>query len=173
MITTGPRTLSDGTVTLREVRDDDAKDLYEWRMDPRTRAMFHSTAAVPYETHLRFVEAYFRPENDDAWFVVETDGLAVGTIVLYNIARDGREAEWGRFVIAPHARGRGLGKKALALLIGYADGRGIRRLRCDVLASNTGARLMYRELGFVETGQRVIGGRTFVEMLRDEQAGAG
>lgn len=164
MITSGPRTLTDGTLTLREVREGDAEDLYRWRMDPQSRPMFHSTDVVPYETHLRFFQGYFSPENDDAWFVIEAEGVPVGTIVLYDLSPDGAEAEWGRFVIAPEHRGRGLGRRALALLLDHAWGRGLRRLRCDVLASNGQVRRMYRQMGFVETGAIEVSGREFVTM---------
>ena len=165
MITAGPRTLTDGVVTLREVREDDAKKLYRWRMDPQSRPMFHSTDVVPYEAHIRFLRSYFSPENGDAWFVIETEGAPVGTIVLYNISPDGTEAEWGRFVVAPELRGRGLGRRALALLLDYARRRGVLRLTCDVLASNNHARRTYREMGFLETRMMNVRGRDFVVML--------
>ena len=165
MIASGPRTLGDGTVTLREVRREDAADLYRWRMAPESRAMFHSTDLVPYETHLRFFERYFQPGSTDAWFVIVAGEEAVGTIVLYDVSADGTKAEWGRFVIAPERRGRGYGRRALSLLLAYARGRGIRRLCCSVLASNTGARALYCDLGFVETGSSPHGGREFVNML--------
>jgi RimJ/RimL family protein N-acetyltransferase len=148
VIAAGPRTLSDAIVTLREIRKTDAEDLYRWRMDPQSRPMFHSTDVVPFETHLQFVQRYFTPGNTDAWFIIETKGLPVGTIVLYDISPDGTEAEWGRFVVAPEHRGRGFGRQALALLVAYARQRGILRLRCDVLASNEHTRRMYREVGW-------------------------
>ena len=165
MIASGPPTISDGIVTLREVRREDAPDLYRWRMDPQSRAMFHSTDLVPYGTHLRFFERYFEPGSTDAWFIIEAGEEAVGTIVLYDLSTDGTEAEWGRFVIAPERRGRGYGRRALSLLLAYARGRGIRRLRCSVLASNAWARKLYRDLGFLETGSVAHGGRAFVNML--------
>lgn len=164
MIAAGPRSASDGVVTLREVRRADAARLHEWRNHAESRALFHSTAEIPWETHLRFLERYFEPENRDAWFVVEAEGRPVGSIVLYGLSADGCRAEWGRFVIAPGERGRGFGRRALQLLIAYARQRGVRELHCDVLASNDAPRRLYRALGFAETGSLEAGGREFVTM---------
>ena len=164
MIREGPRSLQDGELTLREVRREDAAGLYAWRMHPDSRLMFHSTELIPYEKHLRFVAGYFEAGNSDVWFVVEAGGRPVGSIVLYDVAADGGAAEWGRFVIAPGERGRGYGRRALTLLLDYARQREIVQLRCDVLASNVSARQLYRNLGFVETGCEVHGGREFVTM---------
>jgi RimJ/RimL family protein N-acetyltransferase len=171
MIREGPRSLHDGDVTLREVRREDAGDLYAWRMHPDSRFMFHATELIPFETHLRFLERYFETGNSDAWFVVEAGGRAVGSIVLYDLATDGSAAEWGRFVIAPSERGRGYGRRALTLLLEYARQRGIVQLRCDVLASNGSARELYRNLGFVETGSEIHAGREFVTMRLGPGAG--
>lgn len=164
MITGGPRTLSDGVVTLREVRREDGEDLYRWRMDPASRFMFHSTELVPYERHLHFLQSYFAPGNTDAWFIIEAEGAAIGTISLYDISDDGSQAEWGRFVIAPEHRRRGFGRRALALLLDHARQAGVRRLGCDVLGSNDHVRRVYRRMGFVETGAIMVGGREFVTM---------
>lgn len=170
MIRSGTTSLRDGELTLREVRRQDAADLYGWRMDPESRFMFHSTEVIPFETHLRFLERYFDADNSDAWFVVEVGGRAVGSIVLYDLSPDGSEAEWGRFVVAPAERGKGYGRRALVQLIRYARQRGIRRLRCDVLGANGSARKLYRSLGFVETGTEMHGGREFVCLRLDGAA---
>jgi RimJ/RimL family protein N-acetyltransferase len=161
--------LVDGAVALREVRREDAGDLYRWRMHPLSRFSFHDTDEVPYERHERFLEAYFAPTNRDAWFVIEVDGRPVGTISLYDPSPDGREAEWGRFVVAPEERGRGWGRRALSLLLEYARSARIRGLRCDVLASNEAPRALYRDLGFVETGVVTVRGRDFVTMRLELQ----
>ncbi len=164
MIDAPVRRLDDGVVALREMRREDARDLYRWRMHPQSRFCFHDTSEVPYEAHERFVDSYFAPTNRDAWFVIEAQGRAVGTISLYNRSPDGRRAEWGRFVVAPEERGRGWGRRALTLLIEHARSVGIRELTCDVLASNEAPRALYRALGFVETGVLTVRGREFVTM---------
>ncbi len=151
MIASGPTTAGDGVVLLREVTRSDAERLYRWRMDPAVRPMFLDDAEVAYERHLAFLERYFRPENRDRWFVIEAGGEGVGAIALYDLTADGREAVWGRLVIAPEHRRRGWARRALSSLVEHARQLGVRRLRCEVVAGNPAADL-YRELGFTEVG---------------------
>lgn len=164
MIRTGPREIAGGDLRLREITPGDSEDLYRWRMEPGTRAMFLNTGVVPFEAHQAFLARYFQPENTDRWFVIEVRGEPVGAIALYGVAADGTEAEWGRFVIAPEHRGRGWGRRSLELLIEYARSIGMRRLRCEVLAGNATAAGLYRRLGFAETGSYEDGGRRFLRL---------
>ena len=164
MIGSGPREIAEEDIRLREITPGDSADLYRWRMEPGTRAMFLNTGVVSFETHQVFLARYFRPENTDRWFVIEARGEPVGAIALYDVAADGTEAEWGRFVIAPEHRGRGWGRRSLALLIEYARSIGMRRLRCEVLAGNATAAGLYQRLGFMETGSYEDGGRRFLRL---------
>ena len=164
MIRHGSAEASDGTVRLREVTRADAQDLYRWRMDERSRPMFRSVDPVPFEAHRAFVERYFAEGNTDHWFVIEAAGVPVGTITLYHLSADGREAEWGRLVVDPDRRGRGYARRALALLIAHARAAGVRRLRCEVLESNAVAASLYTETGFRRTGVEEADGRRFVQL---------
>lgn len=164
MIHSGPRELSDRDVRLREITMADAPDLYRWRMDEASRPMFRSTAPVPYEAHLAYLGRYFHPANTDRWFVIEEHGAPVGSIVLYDIDADRGEAQWGRLVIAPDVRNRGLATRGLSLLLRHARELGLHRLRCEVLAGNAHADKLYRAIGFQETGVEDVGGRRFVQL---------
>jgi RimJ/RimL family protein N-acetyltransferase len=160
----GPRAVADGEVRLREIAPEDAEALYRWRMEPATRGQFRGTAEVPYAAHQAYLARYFHPGNSDRWFVIEAGGEPVGAIALYDLAADGAEAEWGRFVLAPEHRGQGWGRRSLELLIAHARALGIRRLRCEVLAGNAVAAGLYRRLGFVETGSYEQEGRRFLQL---------
>lgn len=174
MIHSDPREAEDGVVRLREVTREDTRRLYDWRMEPSTRRMYRRNEVIPYEQHLAIVEDYFRPDNDDRWFVIESADGAVGAIALHSIDADGR-TKWGRLVVAPQARGRGYARRALELLIGHARGLGLRDLSCQVLADNVGARRLYRAAGFVEGESEWVGRREFIECtltLRDTTVSA-
>ena len=167
MIHTGPRETGDRNVRLREITMADAPDLYRWRMDETSRPMFRSTAPVSYETHLEYLRRYFEPGNTDRWFVIEEFGAPVGSIVLYNIDAARGEAEWGRLVVAPELRSRGLASRGLSLLVRHARELGLRRLRCEVLEGNAHADRLYRASGFVESGVKEVDGRRFVQLYLD------
>ncbi|MFY9552708.1 MAG: GNAT family N-acetyltransferase [Thermoanaerobaculia bacterium] len=161
MISSGPREIGEADFRLREVTPADSQNLYCWRMDPSSRPMFRSTEKVPFEAHASLLARYFSPDNRDRWFVIEADGAPVGAITVHEPPAGSTEAEWGRLVVAPEARGRGYGKRALTLLIEYARRTGLSRLRCEVLVGNAAAETIYRELGFHETGREESEGRVF------------
>ena len=167
MIGSGAREFGDRDVRLREITMDDAPELYRWRMHETSRPMFRSTEPVPYEAHLDYLRRYFEPGNTDRWFVIEEYGAPVGTIVLYGIDPGRGEAEWGRLVIAPELRSRGLASRGLALLVRHARELGLRRLRCEVLEGNAHADKLYRATGFVPSGVEEVGGRRFVQLSLD------
>ncbi len=167
MIASGARSIGDGRVRLREITPNDASRLYAWRTDPATRPFFRSTAEVPYADHLALLESYFRPDNRDRWFVIEEDERPVGAIALYRFSESGEAAEWGRFVIEPSARGRGLGGQALGLLIDHARACGLLRLRCEVLTTNRAALGLYLRLGFQPRREEVHLERTFTILELD------
>jgi len=160
VISDGRRELGSAEFRLREVTPADSQNLYRWRMDPSSRPMFRSTEPVSLEVHASLLSRYFSPDNGDRWFVIEARGTPVGAIMLHEPLAGG-EAEWGRLVVSPEARGCGYGKRALTLLIEHARQLGLSRLRCEVLAGNSAAEAVYQGLGFRETGHDEVDGRLF------------
>jgi RimJ/RimL family protein N-acetyltransferase len=160
----GEVALTDGTVSLREISQEDAELLYVWRMDVSSRMMFRHTEIVSFESHESMIQRYLRSESPDCWFIIEAAGTPVGTVSLYNFSDDGRICEWGRFTVAPAARNLGYGRRAMRLLMEYAHVIGVRLLTCEVLATNTIALHLYRELGFVDVATQDDGGRSFLAM---------
>lgn len=159
VISDGRRELGSPDFRLREITPGDSQNLYRWRMDATSRPMFRSNEPVSPEKHAALLSRYFAPDNGDRWFIIEARETPVGAIVLHAPSRG--EAEWGRLVISPEARGRGYGRRALTLLIEHARQLGLSRLRCEVLAGNAAAEAIYGELGFRETGREEVDGRTF------------
>lgn len=167
MIHGGPSTVNDGDggdLRLREITLADAADLYRWRMDPASRGYFRNAGEVPFADHEAFLSRYFEADNTDRWFIVEAGGEPVGALALYDFDASYTAAEWGRFVIASEHRGRGWGRRSLALLIDHARAIGVRDLRCEVLAGNDAAEGLYRQLGFTETGAYEHAGRRFLRL---------
>ena len=57
-------------------------------------------------------------------------------------------AEIGSIIVGPQARGRGLGRRLVSSLVGWAAGAGAVRVFLQVEASNAPARALYASLGF-------------------------
>jgi ribosomal protein S18 acetylase RimI-like enzyme len=66
------------------------------------------------------------------------------------------ERTWylGLIIVAPAARGQGLGTRAIEALCTYARERGGAALRLAVVPANTGARRLYDRLGFAFVARR-------------------
>jgi ribosomal-protein-alanine N-acetyltransferase len=116
-------TLTDGTVSLRALRPDDAEAVYEQCQDSRTQQW--TTVPVPYSRHdaAEFVD-HVRKNwlADSSWtFAIETDGGAgpggfAGSIALR--PENPGIADVG-FGAHPTVRGRGVMTRALGLLLDW------------------------------------------------------
>jgi len=167
LIRRGPTRLGDERLALREIRTADADALFRWRTQPRVRALFHTSGPSSREQHSAFVERYFGSANDDAWFVIEADGRAVGSLAFYR--RTPPEAGWeaGRIVLDPSMRGlRALhvARQAIFLLMEYARAAGHDSMSCEVLASNRVMLSIVRWLGFREVGRGWREGREYLAL---------
>jgi len=68
----------------------------------------------------------------------------------------------GLIIVAPAARGQGLGTRAIEALCAHARERGGTALRLAVVPTNTGARRLYDRLGFGFVARRLRESRTGV-----------
>jgi RimJ/RimL family protein N-acetyltransferase len=98
-------------VELRPATTADADLLRAWRNDPVTRAASRSGREVPRDEHVAWLGRTLRDPRRHL-FVVEEGGEAVGTVRAD--AEDGcHQLSW---TVAPSARGKGVGKRMVALL---------------------------------------------------------
>jgi RimJ/RimL family protein N-acetyltransferase len=142
-------------VILRAPAADDLDVLYALASELDTweeRGPQPPRAITRAEFAARFDKVLTEP-SQDALFVIEADGAAVGRCALFDIDNLARTAEVGIAIHAP-ARGRGYGTEALRALVAFAFERcNLRRAHLRVLASNVVAIASYRKVGFVEEGR--------------------
>lgn len=120
-----PPTLTDGTVTLRAHRPEDAEGSFEQCQDPLSRAW--TTVPVPYspEQAAEYVGEVMPKgwADDSEWgFAIEVDGRYAGTVSLRNEGHGRAEIAYGSH---PWVRGTGAVERALRLLLewGFAEQR--------------------------------------------------
>lgn len=91
----------------------------------------------------------------DVRFVVEVDGVGVGTVNLFDFDALARHAELG-ITLSREARGRGIGTEALLQMVEFGFTRAnLRRIHLEAIASNVAAIHSYEKAGFrVEGRQR-------------------
>ncbi len=142
-------------VTLRPLRREDHEPLWRAGQDPLFWARTSAAPLVP-EPLEAYVErrAGRTPDAGDAAFAVDHDGRLVGHASLFHVDPLARHAEVGLSLLV-EARGRGLGRDALQVLVGYAfRSRNLRRVHLQTLAANEAALRCYRAVGFVEEGRQ-------------------
>lgn len=133
--------------TLRSLVRDDLPLTLVWRNDDDSRPWFHSSSRIEWQQHVAWFDAYVA-KDDDQVFIVEVDGVPVAQAALYGI-RDGG-AEFGRLLVAPDSRGRGLGHVAMELCLRAARERfGLDRVHLEVKDANARAIAVYERAQFV------------------------
>jgi GNAT superfamily N-acetyltransferase len=88
----------------------------------------------------------FQPEWERCW-IAELDGQRVGSIFV--VKKDGYTAQLRMLILAPHARGLGLGKRLSEEAIRFARAKGYQSITLWTNACLLAARGIYESLGFV------------------------
>jgi diamine N-acetyltransferase len=86
-------------------------------------------------------------------WVMDTEGEVVGYLLLafgFSLEFRGRNAFVDELYVAPGHRGRGLGKRAIALATDACRELGVRALHLEVERYKEGAQELYRRSGFVD-----------------------
>ena len=161
--------LTDGVVTLRALRDDDAPALVAQCTDPES--MRFLPLPRPYgmsEAHdyLAGVAAdWGRPDGKRSWAITDNTGTFGGTISIRE--RSARRAELG-FALAPHARGQGLMSAAVRLLISHLREAGVEVIRWRARRGNWASLRVAWACGFTRPTVVVGGGLDHDGMPHDE-----
>lgn len=145
--------LTGGRVVLRPFRPADHEAIWRAKLDPMTWARTSAAPLVPLplQTHLESATSGLKPT--DAMFAVDLDDVLVGQGLIFHVDDLARTAELG-ISLLPEARGRGLCRDVVQVLLDYAfRSRNLRRVHLQTLAGNEAALRCYRAAGFVEEGR--------------------
>jgi ribosomal-protein-alanine N-acetyltransferase len=94
------------------------------------------------------------PENTQVFFAVARDdvrGRLAGYVVGWYVMDEG---ELANLAVAPHDRGRGVGRVLLDAMLHDARARGTLQIYLEVRESNAAARQLYATREFEEVGRR-------------------
>ncbi|HYP64099.1 MAG TPA: GNAT family N-acetyltransferase [Acidocella sp.] len=92
-------------------------------------------------------------------YMLEHDGRPAGFFILtlgYSVENGGMDGFIDDIYLLPEYRGRGLGRRAVALAIEAAREVGIRALLLEVESHNDRAYSLYRKMGFNDTKRRLL-----------------
>ena len=132
---------------LRRANWDDLLMIYRWANDPAVRENSFSSDVIPLETHERWFRALLDDPNRRQYILL-SDGVEVGQLRLS--AQD--DAVEISYSVAPEYRGRGFGKRLLALAADQArtDFPGAKYLAGKVKPQNAASRAAFESAGYQE-----------------------
>lgn len=137
-------------IRLRKIEPTDIPYLYQWENDARmwTDSDTHNPLS---QADLR---EYVVSSTGDIYrdgqlrLMIDEDGSTMGCIDLFDFDPRNRKAAIGMY-IAPHARGRGIGTKAVKLIEEYAFGfLKLRMLYAIIATKNTACSTIYKKEGY-------------------------
>lgn len=135
------------SLTMRRAELPDCVDVWCWRNDAVTRAMFADTGLVPWPVHVRWFDEKLKSESS-LLLIAEVDRDKIGTVRFDRTAEGDTETSIN---IAPLFRGSGLGTAALSEAIAAAgQWLGSSCLKARVRVTNAASLQLFRSLGFVE-----------------------
>lgn len=138
---------------------------------PLVRALFEEYAAgldvdlcfQGFAEELAGLPGRYAPPFGGLWIAVD-HGQAVGCVALRPL--DQGVCEIKRLYLRPEARGTGVGRRLVEIVLVHAAAQGHRRVCLDTLPSMTGAIALYRSLGFEQVApynDSSIAGMLFLE----------
>jgi UDP-4-amino-4,6-dideoxy-N-acetyl-beta-L-altrosamine N-acetyltransferase len=138
------------TVTLRPLGPEDKDRLLAWRNAPEVSAYMYSDHAISPEEHAHWFAGIEGDARRD-YRIIEMDGVPVGLANFYDIDRAQGRAAWAFYLADPSVRGKGVGGVVEYLMIERAFGDlALRKLWCEVLASNEAVWKLHLKYGFVQ-----------------------
>lgn len=133
---------------LRPVRDDDKDRILAWRNSPDVRAYMYTDHLISPEEHARWFAGVAGDDRRRYW-IIESAGQPVGLANLYDIDRASGRCAWAYYLADPSVRGLGLGSFVeFWMLQQVFDTLGLRKLWCEVLASNEPVWRLHETFGF-------------------------
>jgi diamine N-acetyltransferase len=134
--------LTDASTTLREITAETVRLVTALDVAPEQRGLVQPNA-------VSIAEAYFEPK---AWFRAIYCGEEPAGFVMVFRDRDERVFYIWRFMVDARYQGRGIGRRALELLLDEAKADGVTEVKLSVVPGDRGAMGFYERFGFRPTG---------------------
>lgn len=137
-------------IRLRKIEPTDIPYLYQWENDAQMWA--DSNTHNPLSQY--DLREYIASSTGDIYkdgqlrLMIDDEGSTMGCIDLFDFDPRNRKAAIGMY-IAPHARGKGIGTKAVKLIEEYAfDFLKLRMLYAIIAINNTACSTIYKKEGY-------------------------
>lgn len=142
-------------IYLREITESDLPMIHNYRNKETVDSLGSTFRFVNMETDQKWYQSYLasRDKNVRCAICMNDTDKAIGVVYIVNIDPFNRTCGAGIIIGNTEYRGKGLGKKALAMAIKHAFvDLGIQRVEGKIIESNNASRKMAAALGFKEEG---------------------
>lgn len=153
-------------VLLRPLEINDIELIRSWRNIDSIRKAFLYQGIISAPQQKEWYEKY-KDNMQDIMFIIEYKGKSVGTVALYNIDTDKKEAEFGRLMIGePSARGFNIGRRVTQALCKFGfEHLGLENIVLEVFSDNLYAKRSYEAVGFKGKGIKTLEERQLIIMV--------
>ncbi|MCO4763246.1 MAG: GNAT family N-acetyltransferase [Myxococcales bacterium] len=156
---------------LRPATSSDMEATLAWANDPDTRAASFQTAVITRQIHAAWFENSLQRPDRHLFIAMlpDTPPLCAGFVRLQYVSDTLAEVSIN---IAPEARGRGVGRRALRALEQAARERGFEKLLATIRPENLGSVRAFRSVDYEAITDGEVGGERslrFVRSLTDGQ----
>jgi diamine N-acetyltransferase len=142
---------------LRALEPSDITTLYLWENDPEVWRVSGTMAPVSLERIARFVEE----QNYDIYashqmrLIVEVEGVAVGTVDIFDFDPHNRRFGIGILIYAMGERRKGYARAAIEAVVKYArEVLGVKQIWASVAEDNRASIALFESCGFERCGLR-------------------
>ena len=148
-----PRITGD-RVALRPITDADTDHIVAWRNTPSVMQNFIFRQTFTPEMHRNWLATKVATGQVVQYIIEDkADGRPVGSVYYRDSDPANHSAEYGIFVGAENARGKGFGTEPARLFTEFGfTVLGLHRISLRLLAENLPARRSYEKAGFAEEG---------------------
>ena len=138
--------MQDLKILIREVSQNDSKDIFEWRNDPESRSMFINSGELDFDEHDRWLSKTISSPLKNI-YMGEIDGKKIG-ITRFDFDEKEHETEVS-INTNPNFRGKGYGKKLLIESINKFQVENEANLIARIKNKNIGSIKIFEFAGFV------------------------
>ncbi|MFC3799808.1 GNAT family N-acetyltransferase [Cohnella sp. GCM10012308] len=156
--------IQDHNLTIEPIRHSDLEIMRIWRNSEWARFYFLNSTEISSEQQEKWYLSYLNKEND-YMFMIIWEGQKVGVVALYNHDLQNKTIEFGRLLLVPEMRGKGIAKKVVFLLTDLSlNELEANRIVLEVLQTNKVAAKLYEKCGFHFQGEYIHNGRKIIRM---------